>query len=79
MGAYHIIPGGDDALHIKIAGKERDNAVRYDFAILNEDASKVTYNGWVVPDFETGAYCHLVTAPCNNLKTRVVVHSQRVR
>ena len=52
-GTYHVIPSGDDAFHIQVAGEERHDPVRYNFAVFNEDAPEISYNCRIVTDFKT--------------------------
>ena len=64
---YHIIPRSHYTLHIQITWEESDDAIWDDLAVFDEDATKVTYNRWIVPDFEPGADGHLVAPSCDNL------------
>ena len=64
---HHIVPRGDNALHIQIAWEERDDPIWYNLAIFNEDASEIADNGRVVPDFEPGADGDLVATAGNDL------------
>ena len=64
---HHVIPGSNDTLHVEIAGEESDDSIRHDFAVLDEDASKISDDGRVVSDLEAGAYGNLVTTAGNDL------------
>ena len=72
---YHIVPCSDDTFHIEIAGEERHDPIRYNFAVFDEDAAEVTYNGWIVPDFKARAYGHLVTASSDDLNIELSAQS----
>lgn len=66
----HVVPRGHYTLHIKITREESDHTIRDDLAVFDKDATKVTYNRRIVPDFEPGADGHLVTPACDNLHGR---------
>ena len=63
----HVVPRSDDALHVQVAREERDDAVRDDLAVLNEDAPEVAHHRGVVADFEARADRDLVAAARDDL------------
>jgi len=64
---YHVIPSCYYRFHIEVTGKECHNSIGYNLAVFDEDATKVTNDGWVVPDFEPRADCDLVTSTSDDL------------
>lgn len=64
---YHVIPCCHNRLHVKITGKEGNDAIRDDFTVLDQDTPKIPDDGWIIPDLETRAYSNLVATPGNDL------------
>lgn len=69
--ADHIIPCGHYAFHIQVTGKESDDTVWDNFAVLNEYAAEVTYDGWIVPDFKARADRYLITSSGDDLNSDI--------
>ncbi len=65
---YHIVPGRHDGFHIKIAREECDDAIRDNFTVFDQDASKIADYSWIISHFETGADGDLVASTRDNLK-----------
>ena len=70
---HHIIPGGHDGFHIQIAGEERDDPIRHNFAVLDQDAPKVPDHSRIISYFESRADGHLITTPRDNLRIRLTL------
>ena len=64
---YHIVPRSHDRLHIQVAGKECDNPIRYDLAVLHKDCPEVPHDSGIVANLESRTYGYLVAAPRDNL------------
>lgn len=56
------MPRRNDRLHVEITREERDDTIRYNLAVLDQDATKVPDDAWIVPDFEPAAHRDLVRA-----------------
>jgi hypothetical protein len=59
---HHVIPSGDNGLHVEVTGEERDDAIGHDLAVLDKDRAKVAHNGRVVAYLEPRADSYLVAA-----------------
>lgn len=57
---HHIVPCGDNGLHIKITWEERHNAVWNDFAVFDQNTPEIPHDGRVVSDFKLRANSHLI-------------------
>lgn len=64
---YHIIPSCDDGLHVKVTREEGHDTIRYNLAVLDEDASKVAHDGRIVPYFKTRTDGDLITTSRDDL------------
>ena len=73
------MPGSNDRFHIQVAWEERDDPIWHDFAVLDQDASKISHHGWVIPHFKPRADGHLITAPRNHLVMRSTPHFRPLR
>lgn len=67
---HHVVPRGDDGLHVQVAREERDDAVRHDLAVLDEDAPEVAHDRGVVPHLEPRADRDLVAPARDDLRQR---------
>ena len=63
----HVVPRSDDALHVQVAREERDDAVRHDLGVLDEDATKVAHDRRVISDFEPRANVDLIATAGDDL------------
>ena len=68
--AYHIIPGGHDGFHIQVAWEECDDPIWHDFAVLDQDTSKISDHSRIISHFEPRADGHLITTPRDHLTMR---------
>jgi hypothetical protein len=75
--AHHFVPGRNDGLHVEVAREERDDAVRYNFAIFHQDTSKIPDNRWVVSYLKARADGDLIAASGYNLLSRGQVNALR--
>lgn len=66
-GAHHVVPSGHDTFHVQIAREERDNTIRHNLAVLDEDAPEIAHHCGVVPDLKPGADRDLVAATRDDL------------
>ena len=57
---YHIIPHGNDTLHINITRKEGNESVRNDFCEFDEDISVISDDRLIIADFKFGAHSDLI-------------------
>ena len=64
---YHIVPSSYDGFHIQVAGKESDNAIRYNLAVLHKDRPEVPHDSGIVANLESRTYGYLVATPRDNL------------
>lgn len=64
---HHIIPCGDNGLHIEITREKCHNSVWNDLAVLNENAPKVAHDGGVVSNFELRANGYLIASTSYHL------------
>ena len=60
--AYHFIPGRNDGFHVEVAREERNDAVRYNFAIFHQDTPEIPNNRWVVSYLKSRANSDLIAA-----------------
>ena len=76
--AYHFVPGRNDGLHVEVAREERNDAVRYNFAIFHQDTSKIPDNRWVVSYLKARADGDLIAASGYNLLSHGQVNALRI-
>ena len=74
---YHVVPSGHYRLHIKITREEGDDTIRYDLAVLDQNAPKISHYSRVVSDFEPRADSYLIAPPCYDLA--ICARSWRLR
>lgn len=58
----HALPHADDGFHVKIRGKEDDEAVGCDFGKFCQQGAVVADDTWLVADLEAGGHGGLVGA-----------------
>lgn len=67
---HHIVPSGNNTLHVQITGKECHYSVWDNLAVFYEDATEVADHCRIVPDFEARANRDLITSTSNDLLQR---------
>lgn len=63
---YHVVPRGNDGLHVQVTGEEGHDAVGHDLTVLDQDAPKVPDNARIVPDLEPAADRDLIRPTRDN-------------
>jgi len=69
--AYHIVPRSHDRFHIEVAREERNDPIRHDFAVLDQDTAKVSDHSRIISNFKPRADGHLIATPSNYLVMRL--------
>jgi len=64
---HHIVPCSNDGFHVQVTREEGHDAIRDNLAVFNEDASKISNNRRIIPDFKAWTDGNLVTATSNDL------------
>lgn len=64
---HHVVPSGDDALHVQITWEEGNDAIRNSLRVLDEDRAKVSDDGRVVSNLEPGRDGDLIRTSGNDL------------
>jgi len=67
VSAYHVIPGSHDGFHIQVAWEECDDPIWNDFAVLDQDTSKVSDYSRIISHFKPRADGHLITTSRDDL------------
>lgn len=67
---HHLVPRGDDALHVEVRGEEGDHAIRYCLAEFDEERAKVADDSRVVANLEAGRDLDLVGSASDDLCNR---------
>jgi hypothetical protein len=63
--AHHVVPRSNDRLHIQIAGKESNNTIGDNLAILDQNTTKIPDYAWIVADLKSTADRNLIGSSCD--------------